>query len=1029
MAAKNRIQLQVDTTFIGDAKNLTKQIENEFKTVDLGKHLTTAAVSLTKTLKVQLDSLQKQLNTPGKTQSQYVKIFEDANKEIQNTIAGIQNLKKTFQGMFDAKSNKENLKQLDALREKYETLNKLAKDKKTAESLMENSIAKLEKKTGSTYSGANITQFKEIATRYKDGGDKNLTKKQKELLGVYDEQGKMIKGQRKELYKILEYIDQILKHAAEIREISDKAKEITGTTSNIDLGMKSTSKAIDNQSGLVINEEQLEAAKKAADAVLEKTKQLNTTLQTTPGYISEATRKAEAMQTVIGALRDVAAQFGIVFTAGGMVRKFVNLIKTSYNFYKSLDSALNEIYVVSNLSSQAVSDLTGRFINMAASTGMAIDDVTEAAVLFYQQGLNTDEVMTMTEVTAQFAKVAGTDAADAADKLTAAVNGYCLAAEDASSVADKFNQVAAASAADINELSTAFSKAAAQANQAGVGMDNYLAYIATMVEATREAPENIGTSLKTIFSRMQQVKEAGTTEDGETDVNKVETALKSVGVALRDANGELRDLEDVFDELGPKWQSLDRNTQAYLGTIIAGTRQQSRFITLMQNWDRVLDLAAESENSAGMQALMHAKAMESLESSTQRAKVAWQEFVSNIADSKVFKTFIDMWTQFLNRFNKGDSPLTVIMVAISAVSMALSKMTLTVKDLGDGFKRIGNAAKGGLGRMGQAMGIENAWAGTNKSNIDYSGVAQAMATSIDEELTNFAALKARNDMINEQLKLTGQSAEEINKLNTELNQNNAALATSADKINSYKTALDEATAAQMKQAQATQTATNLIVSAVGVITMLVGLFGDLSSSAGQAHIGIAALAGGITVMIMALDKSLEASPKINLILTAISLLATGVVSLIKVFNKDTEAIKKNGLTEAIDSLSEGLDKLEAQTAGVSSAERLRKEYEELAKTLGRTSEQQERMNLVAQELGDALEIDVLTDAHGNLTVSLSEATKAIEEEKAKLEDLRNEMKKTEEEAMKLAIETGNTLTEYLNKVNRRKNTLPIIGRA
>ena len=67
------------------------------------------------------------------------------------------------------------------------------------------------------------------------------------------------------------------------------------------------------------------------------------------------------MQSVVGALRDVAAQFGIVFTAGGMVRKFLGLIKTSYNFYKSLDSALNEIYVVSNLSSQAVSDLTGRF--------------------------------------------------------------------------------------------------------------------------------------------------------------------------------------------------------------------------------------------------------------------------------------------------------------------------------------------------------------------------------------------------------------------------------------------------------------------------------------------------------------------------------------------------------------------------------------------------------------------------------------------------------------------------------------------
>ena len=284
----------------------------------------------------------------------------------------------------------------------------------------------------------------------------------------------------------------------------------------------------------------------------------------------------------------------------------------------------------------AINDLKTNFINMAKDTGMALDDITRSATLFYQQGLNTDEVMKMTEVTAQFAKVAGIDATNAADKLTAAVNGYCLEATDAAMVADKFNKVAAASAADIDELSTAFSKAAAQANQAGVGMDNYLAYIATMVEATREAPENIGTSLKTIMSRMQQVKMSGTTEDGETDVNQVETALKSVGVALRDTNGELRDLEDVFDELGPKWQSLDRNTQAYLGTIIAGTRQQSRFITLMQNWDRVLDLSEQSANSAGQQALMHAKAMESIESKTQQLRVAIQELISNVASSDVF---------------------------------------------------------------------------------------------------------------------------------------------------------------------------------------------------------------------------------------------------------------------------------------------------------------------------------------------------------------------------------------------------------
>ena len=41
---------------------------------------------------------------------------------------------------------------------------------------------------------------------------------------------------------------------------------------------------------------------------------------------------------------------------------------------------------------------------MSKDSGMAIDDITKAAVLFFQQGLNTDEVLEMTEVTAQFAK-------------------------------------------------------------------------------------------------------------------------------------------------------------------------------------------------------------------------------------------------------------------------------------------------------------------------------------------------------------------------------------------------------------------------------------------------------------------------------------------------------------------------------------------------------------------------------------------------------------------------------------------------
>ena len=73
--------------------------------------------------------------------------------------------------------------------------------------------------------------------------------------------------------------------------------------------------------------------------------------------------------------------------------------------------------------------------------------------------------------------------------------------------------------------------------------------------------------MKTIIARFTELKKnvAGTadSEFDDLDYNKVDTALKSIGVSLKDTNGQFRDLDDVFLELSKKWKTLDRNTQRY----------------------------------------------------------------------------------------------------------------------------------------------------------------------------------------------------------------------------------------------------------------------------------------------------------------------------------------------------------------------------------------------------------------------------------------------------------------------------------
>ena len=95
-----------------------------------------------------------------------------------------------------------------------------------------------------------------------------------------------------------------------------------------------------------------------------------------------------------------------------------------------------------------------------------------------------------------------------------------------------------------------------------------------------EAPETAGTALKTVLARFGEVKKlistgnsSGTTDEGEeVDVNKIDTALKTVGIRLTDAQGQMRALDDVLIDLAGKWNSLDSMTQRYLATMAAGSR-------------------------------------------------------------------------------------------------------------------------------------------------------------------------------------------------------------------------------------------------------------------------------------------------------------------------------------------------------------------------------------------------------------------------------------------------------------------------
>lgn len=364
--------------------------------------------------------------------------------------------------------------------------------------------------------------------------------------------------------------------------------------------------------------------------------------------MTEATRQQEAFENKIKQFLGLA----------GAAQVMRHALRDAMQTISDLDKTMTQMSVVTDLSVGDYWDQLPQYTKRANELGLAIGDVYKADTLFYQQGLKTNEVVAISTETMKMAQIAGLDTAEATDRMTAALRGFNMELDEtnAKRISDVYSELAAITAADVDEISTAMTKTASIASSAGMEFETTAAFLSQIIETTRESAETAGTAMKTVIARFQELKKApdeiGEIDGEIVDANAIETALRSVGVELRESGGQFRELDDVFLELSSKWDGLDKNTQRYIATIAAGSRQQSRFIAMMSDYARTQELVTSANNSAGASSRQFEKTAESLQFKINKLKNAWHEFTMGIMESDLVKFGVDILTKFLEIVNK-----------------------------------------------------------------------------------------------------------------------------------------------------------------------------------------------------------------------------------------------------------------------------------------------------------------------------------------------------------------------------------------
>ena len=321
--------------------------------------------------------------------------------------------------------------------------------------------------------------------------------------------------------------------------------------------------------------------------------------------------------------------------------RITNSVQDAFHYVKQLDSSLNDIRIVTDKSAESMAKFAVQANNAAKNLGASTRDYTDASLIYYQQGLGEADVAARAETTLKAANVTGQSTEEVSQQLTAVWNGYKVSAEEAELYVDKLAAVAATTASDLEELSTGMSKVASAANLMGVDVDSLNAQLATIVSVTRQAPESVGTALKTIYARMGDI-EAGV--DTETTLGNYTAEMEAMGFNVLDANGKLRDMSDVIEEIGNKWTTLSREQQIALSQTMAGTRQYNNLLSLFDNWDMYTKAMETSANAAGTLQKQQDTYMESTAAHLQKLSTTAEDLYDTLIKPEEINALLDTFT-------------------------------------------------------------------------------------------------------------------------------------------------------------------------------------------------------------------------------------------------------------------------------------------------------------------------------------------------------------------------------------------------
>lgn len=420
-----------------------------------------------------------------------------------------------------------------------------------------------------------------------------------------------------------------------------------------------------------------------------------TQLQQALHNVNTAGQQSQSVFSSLGStFKEAFSAYSLANVMQDALYKIADGAREAVGTVKEFNDIKTNLAMATNADSDYINNLMKDYNALAEELGSVTSSVAESADSWLRQGRSMKDTNSLIKDSLVLSKDAELSSSDASEILTATLNGYQMAADQASRVNDILTSIDLESASGADSIGKALMKVASQANNAGVSLEKTSAIIATIKDVTQDSDESIGTAMKSILSRMNQIK-AGKFVDSETgeSLNDTEKVLKKIGISMRDSNDQFKDSESILDDVANKWNTLDSNSKKATATAMAGTYQYNKFIAMMDNWDKVEKLTKTAFNSDGTaNKKFEDNYLNSLEAKTNALKASMESLATNLISDDMYSGVLDgtkAITDFVDKTNllKG----TLAGLGTAGGLFVFKQIGSFVKDAVQEFSNLGTA--------------------------------------------------------------------------------------------------------------------------------------------------------------------------------------------------------------------------------------------------------------------------------------------------------------------------------------------------